>query len=206
MCSRPLCCRFTAPAFPGPIVSAPTKYAVLGLVARRPTYGYALMQQLRRWSIDPTTVRTSSVYTALSRLEAEQLIESRGPAPANGSERQPRTIYGATATGQELLDEWMGSRPVSYDELRLRIALARPHDLTTLIGFVLIAERECLERLQEIEAPPIEALTRQAPWEALCGAILGTLDSGELAGRAKWLQDARVALESMRDHPARRRG
>jgi DNA-binding PadR family transcriptional regulator len=192
--------------FPTIPVSVPTRYAILGLVARRPTYGYALMQQLRRWAIDPTTVRTSSVYTALSRLEADRLIEPRGPAAASGTDRQPRLTYGATAAGEECLNRWLESRPASYDELRLRIALARPQDLTTLIGFVVAAEQECLDRLQAIDAPPIGALTGQAPWEALCGAILGTLDTGELAGRAKWLQDARVALESMRDHPARQRG
>jgi len=187
-------------------VSAPTKYAVLGLLSRRPTYGYALMQQLRRWSIDPTAVRTSSVYTALSRLEDDMLIEPRGPAAASGTDRQPRITYGTTAAGEARLEKWLATRPASYDELRLRIAMARPQDLQLLIGFVIAAEQECLERLEEIETPPIEALTAQAPWEALCGAILGTLDTGELAGRARWLQEARVALESMRDHPARRRG
>jgi DNA-binding PadR family transcriptional regulator len=187
-----------------PSLSAPTKYAVLGLVARRPTYGYALMQQLRRWSIDPTSVRSSSVYTALSRLEDEQLIEVRGPSASTGTDRQPRLTYGATDAGQQRLDEWLSTAPASYDELRLRIALARPSDLPALIGFVVAAEEECLQRLQAIEAPAIAELTsRLAPWEALCGAILGTLDTGELAGRVKWLQDARVALESMLDHPAR---
>ncbi len=185
-------------------MAAPTKYAVLGLVARRPTYGYALMQQLRRWAVDPTSVRSSSVYTALSRLEAEELIEVRGPAAAAGTDRQPRLTYGATRSGEQKLDEWLASPPATYDELRLRIALARPQDLQALIGFVVAAEQECLARLEQVDAPPIHALTRQAPWETLCAAILGSLDSGELSGRVKWLQDARVALESMRTHPARR--
>lgn len=193
------------PRFRPSIVSTPTKYVVLGLLARRPTYGYALMQQLRRWSTDPSAVRTSSVYTALSRLQDEQLIEPRGPAAASGTERQPRMTYGATESGHERLSEWLASRPTSYEELRLRIALARPQDLNLLIGFVIAAEQECIGLLQAIETPPIAALAEHAPWEALCGAILGTLDSGELAGRAQWLQDARAALESMRNHPARRR-
>src|SRR5690554_6101731 len=85
-------------------VSVPTKYAVLGLIARQPTYGYALMQQLRGWAVDPSTVRTSSVYTALTRLERERLIEQRGSAPATASERQPRITYGATPAGQDRLD------------------------------------------------------------------------------------------------------
>lgn len=185
-------------------MSTPTRYAVLGLVARRPAYGYALMQQLRRWAADPTAVRSSSVYTALSRLESDELIEVRGPAAASGTDRQPRLTYGATASGERKLDEWLASPPVSYDELRLRIALARPQDLKTLIGFVIAAEQECLARLEALSAPPVGVDPDEEPWEALCGTILGTLDSGELAGRAKWLQDARAALESLRHHPARK--
>jgi DNA-binding PadR family transcriptional regulator len=186
-------------------VSAPTRLTVLGLVARRPTYGYALMQQLRRWSIDPTAVRSSSVYSALSRLEQEELIAPRGSAPSAGTDRQPRLTYGATPAGEARVEAWLASPPASYDELRVRIALARPRDLDALVGFVVRAEHECLQRLQELDVPPLSELcARQAPWEALCGAILGTLDAGELTARARWLQDARLALDSMREHPARR--
>lgn len=180
-------------------MSVPTKYAVLGLVARRPTYGYALMQQLRRWAVDPTTIRTSSIYTALTRLEREQLIEQRGSAPATASERQPRITYGVTPAGNERLDRWYASKPASYEELRIRIALARPQDIDTLIGFVHTAEQECLDLMHGLDAPALDAGTVQRqPWEALCGAILGSLDMTELAARSRWLQDARAALEAIR--------
>lgn len=183
-------------------MSSSTKYAVLGLVARRPTYGYALMQQLRRWSIDPSTVRSSSVYTALSRLEDEQLIEVRGPAAAKGTDRQPRMTYGATAAGEERLDAWLATAPTDYEELRLRIALARPADIDHLIAYTLSAERECLERLQRYDAPPSDNGS-QSSWEVLCASILVSLDTIELASRARWLQDARVALESLRERGER---
>jgi DNA-binding PadR family transcriptional regulator len=183
-------------------MSASTRYAVLGLVARRPTYGYALLQQLRRWSVEPEAVRSSSVYTALTRLEQDALIEPRGPSNAAGTDRQPRLTYGATPAGEERFAQWLATSPSSYDDLRLRIALARPTDLPVLIGFVIAAEEACLQRLQELDAPPIGSLTaRHAPWEAVAGAILGTLDTAELAGRAKWLQEVRVTLESLRDYP-----
>lgn len=183
-------------------MSPSTRYAVLGLVARRPTYGYALLQQLRRWSIDPSQVRSSSVYTALTRLEQDALIEPLGPAAASGTERQPRLTYGATPAGQERFAQWLVTTPASYEDLRLRIALARPRDLPVLLGFVVAAEETCLQRLQQLDVPPIESLTtRHAPWEAVAGAIIGTLDAAELTGRAKWLQDVRVALASLLDYP-----
>ena len=183
-------------------MSASTRYAVLGLVARRPTYGYALLQQLRRWSVEPAAVRSSSVYTALTRLEQDALIEPLGPSAISGTDRQPRVTYGATPAGEQRFAEWLTTAPSSYDDLRLRIALARPADLPVLTGFVATAEEACLQRLQELDAPPIASLTsRLAPWEAVTGAILGTLDTAELAGRAKWLQEVRVTLESLRDYP-----
>lgn len=161
------------------------------------------MQQLRRWAVDPSTVRTSSVYTALTRLERERLIEQLGSAPATSSERQPRITYGATAAGEARLDRWYASKPASYEELRIRIALARPQDIDTLIGFVTVAEQECLQLMQDLDVPAIDATSVQRqPWEALCGAILGSLDTTELAARSRWLQDARGALEAIRDEQA----
>lgn len=184
------------------LMSASTRYAVLGLVARRPSYGYALLQQLRRWSIEPEGVRSSSVYTALTRLEQDSLIEPLGPAAAAGTDRQPRLTYGATAAGQERFAQWLATAPASYDDLRLRIALARPEDLPMVINYVIAAEEAALQRLQQLDVSPFDALTsRPASWEAVSGAILGTLDSAELAGRVKWLQDVRVALESLRGYP-----
>lgn len=184
-------------------MSFPTRKAVLGLVARRPTYGYAVLQQLRRWARHPEAVRTSSVYTALSRLESGGLIESRPGDDSPAAAGPSRVFYRVTAVGRSDLDAWLESAPQSYEELRLRIALARPQDLALLIRSMATAEQACLAQLRDREGvlPPGPA-PRTLPWEALCGALLGTLDVGELAGRAKWLQDARVALESLQSQSA----
>lgn len=185
-------------------MSFPTRKAALGLIARRPTYGYAVLQQLRGWALEPETVRTSSVYTALSRLEADQLIESRQAGTSPTSSRPSPIVYRVTDAGRLELDAWLASTPLSYDELRLRIALARPQDLPLLIRFVSTAERSCVARLRDRQVPSSGAVVPQSPsLEALCGALLGTLDVGELSGRAKWLQEARVVLESMHSRPDR---
>lgn len=183
-------------------VSFPIRHTALGLIARRPIHGYALVQQLQRWSLGPGAVRPSTVYTALSRLERDGLIEpSRSGDAPHG---QPRIVYRATPDGEELLDEWLAKPPTSFEELRARVAVGRPQDLERLIEYVIAEEQACLERLRELETPPVAVLaSRNAPWDALCGAILGTLDTGELAGRVKWLQDARDTLRAFRDHPDR---
>jgi DNA-binding PadR family transcriptional regulator len=177
-------------------MSFPTRPVVLGLIARRPSYGYAVLQQLRRWSIRPAAVRTSSVYTALSRLAADGLVEAR-PSTVPNDGRPARIFHRITAAGLEQHESWLTTIPTTYEELRLRVALARPQDTERLAGFVTAAERSCLARLRDHSVVPTlpELLEREPPWEYLCSTLLGTLDVGELSGRVQWLRDARVALE-----------
>lgn len=186
-------------------MSSLTRYAVLGLVARRPTYGYAVMRQLQRWSITGD-VQRSSIYDALGRLHNDGLIQLRDSQSAGNSERQQRTTYVATAKGDELLESWFAAPPASFDELRLRIVLARAHDLDHLMQFVTSAEEECLARLEELDTVDIEQLMtessgRSAPAEALYEALLGSMTSIELDGRLRSLQTARATLEALRSHP-----
>lgn len=185
-------------------MSSLTRYAVLGLAARRPTYGYAVLRQLQQWSVTGD-VQRSSIYDALGRLHNDGLIRPRD-SQAAGGERQQRTMYVATAEGDELLESWFATPPASFDELRLRIVLARSHDLDRLTRFVTAAEEECLTRLEElggidIERVVTESSTRSAPAEALYEALLGSMTSIELDGRLRSLQTARATLEALRSHP-----
>lgn len=187
------------------LMSSLTKFAVLGLAARRPTYGYAALRQLQRWSLTGD-VQRSSIYDALSRLRNDGLIQLRDEQAADGAERQPRTMYVATAQGDDVLDSWFATPPTSFDELRLRIVLAQAHHLDHLMRFVTAAEEECLTRLEELESVDIERLMtessgRSAPAEALYEALLGSMTSIELDGRLRSLQTARVTLETLRSHP-----
>lgn len=187
-------------------MSSLTKFAVLGLVARRPTYGYAVMRQLQRWSVTGD-VQRSSIYDALGRLHNDGLIQLRDSREAgSNSDRQQRTMYVATAQGDEFLESWFATPPASFDELRLRIVLARAHDLDHLMHFVTSAEEECLTRLEELETVDIQQLMtessgRSAPAEALYEALLGSMTSIELDGRLRSLQTARATLETLRNHP-----
>lgn len=185
-------------------MSSLTRYAVLGLAARRPTYGYAVLRQLQQWSVTGD-VQRSSVYDALGRLHNDGLIRPRD-SQESGGERQQRTMYVATAEGDDHLESWFAAPPASFDELRLRIVLARSRDLDHLIRFVTAAEEECLTRLEEVEGVDIEQMvtassTRSAPAEALYEALLGSMTSIELDGRLRSLQTARATLEALKSHP-----
>ena len=73
--------------------------AVLGLLAREPSHGYALWQTLQSWSADET-IQTSSVYMAIKRLADAEAIEvvALGPAPRHGE--RPRHTFAITEAGR----------------------------------------------------------------------------------------------------------
>jgi DNA-binding PadR family transcriptional regulator len=183
-------------------VAEATRYAVLGLVARRPTHGYALVEQIRRWPLDPALVPTgSSIYKALRWLSQEELIEPLDGGADREPDRLGRMTYGATATGQQRFEAWLRRPPTTYEDLCLRVGAARPQDLPTLIAFVASAEHACLARLQGLRMPEVESLiARGASWEVVSTVLLGKTEAAEVAGRSKVLRDLRRTLETLQSH------
>jgi len=183
-------------------MSESTRYAVLGLIARQPTYGYALVEQIRRWPLDPALVPTgSSIYKALRRLSYEQLIQPLDADLAAGAERSGRTTYGATPEGQQRFEAWLRRPPTTYEDLCMRIGAARHQDLPLLIAFVADAERACMDRLQGAHMPEAESLAaRGAQWPVVSAVLLGKLEVAEAAGRAKILRDLRQTLEALQHY------
>jgi DNA-binding PadR family transcriptional regulator len=181
-------------------VSESTRYAVLGLVARRPTHGYALVEQIRRWPLDPALVPTgSSIYKALRRLSHEQLIEPLASDTDRGPDRLGRTTYGATAQGEQRFAAWLRRPPTTYEDLCMRVGAARQQDVPMLIEFVSSAEHACLARLQGLRMPEVESLVaRGAPWDVVSTVLLGRTEAAEVAGRSKVLRDLRRTLEALR--------
>lgn len=184
-------------------MSSSTKWIVLALVAQRPSYGYALTQQLTEWAVDPESesLNGSSIYQALTRLRQLGLVEPhRSSQPVDTERGNPRMLYAITAAGRERLDEWFAESPTSYYELRARIGLARPEHLHLLLDFVSQAERACLARLGDRRSPTVQELSETLePWEALAARLIGRLTAAELAGRARWLADIRSELLAVRD-------
>lgn len=186
-------------------MSTSTKFVVLGLVARRPSYGYALIQQLEQWAVDPESVQGSSVYQALKELKRMQFIAPHQPMAVDEERGNQRTMYVTTEAGEQRLTEWLAEPPGSYDELRMRIGLARPDNLDALIDYVTAAEVACLERIGELEIPSVRRLLDELDsWEAVSATVLGRLSGAELQGRMTWLRDTRMQLEAIRDHFAKR--
>lgn len=185
-------------------MSESTRYTVLGMVARRPTYGYALVEQLRHCPLSEGLVPPRrAIYKALHVLSEQQLITPQDSALDREPDGPSRRRFAATAEGERRYAEWLQSQPESFADLCLRIATARRKDLPALIEIVVAAEHECLAHHQELQAPEVEALiAKGASWEAITAALLAAIEYTEVAARSKVLRDLRSVLEELRDEHA----
>jgi DNA-binding PadR family transcriptional regulator len=189
-------------------VSESTRYAVLGLVARRPTYGYALVEELGHGPLEESLVPTHrSIYKMLRALKDEGLIELLDSERDREPDGPSRRRYGVTPVGERRLVVGLRSPPATFTGLRLRLAAARRQDLPALIEVVRNAEFDCLARLQELRAPDVASLSSQGgSWERVASALLSSVEVGEVAGRSKVLRDLRRELEALHAAEAARSG
>jgi len=77
------------------------RYAVLGLLARRPSTGYELTQTFDRSLRTSWQARHSQIYPELAKLEAADLVEVVG----HGARRSK--TYAITAAGRADLRRWL---------------------------------------------------------------------------------------------------
>lgn len=79
-----------------------TRMILLGFVSMNPMHGYGIRKALERREMDRwADVRHGSIYSGLSRLEDEGLVEVARSERTGGRPR--RTLYRATAEGREEL-------------------------------------------------------------------------------------------------------
>lgn len=140
-------------------MKAGTKYAVLGLLLERPSYGYEVLVRFRRafdagqWAISP-----QGLYASLDRLERDGLIEPILDDAHEASRRQPRTPYRVTSDGehelQRFLETPMGADP-SRAEFLVRLQCAVTRDAEAILQLLDGYEEACLRELGHIGAPGI---------------------------------------------------
>lgn len=202
------------------------KIAVLGLVIEEPGPAHRLTAKLRQ-RLSSAEFVDSNVYSALSRLERDglvQLVESdpceaaheaasgpEGPRPSSPArrargaqiERSPQASYRATVAGIRHFEEWLlasSAAPPLRDELHMKMALCQPHNLPRLIELVYGQELVCLGRVQELKKS-FERL-RAPDARRWSGLVMVLVRDAELAfwdSRLTWLQGVRESLERMRD-------
>jgi DNA-binding PadR family transcriptional regulator len=177
------------------------KNAVLGLVIERPGYGYDLARRLQE-RFGSSGFAPTGVYSALDQLTSEELVRSGGAQAGVANERAaPRTIYEATSKGIDRFEEWMlqtSSLAPVRDELYMKIALSKPHNLARLIELTQTQEQDCLARLQQLRQPAgIRQQNRPKAWADVAVLLVRDAEIKQLQARVEWLQRARAIMHKL---------
>jgi PadR family transcriptional regulator AphA len=80
------------------------KYALLGLLAENPKYGYEIKQEFEGALGNVWSVSYGQLYPTLRRLSEMQWV-TKETAP--GKKAAEKNIYSITAKGRKKLDEWL---------------------------------------------------------------------------------------------------
>jgi len=188
------------------------KYAVLGLLAQRRGYGYDLVQRFEEQIGSGWQLNAGAIYVALDRLEQEGLVrpvptEDGAPLTRRRTVRgAPRVIYEATPAGLDRFEEWMTTRSTMTplrEELHLKLALSRPHNLERLIELTYEQEQACIERLQDSsEDRPFEDLLRdEEPWPAIASVMVRDAEIAHLQATVEWLRRVREGMRVLQERP-----
>jgi DNA-binding PadR family transcriptional regulator len=177
------------------------KNAVLGLVIERPGYGYDLARRLEE-RFGSSGFAPTGVYSALDQLSSDELVRSAGSrAEATNERAAPRTIYEATPKGIDRFEEWMlggSSLAPVRDELYMKIALSKPHNLGRLIELTRAQEEDCLARLEDLKRCPPRSRGATRAWSELAVLLVRDAEVKQLQARVEWLQKARTIMDKLR--------
>ena len=124
------------------------RYGLLALLEQDPRYGYQLRAEFERATGSTWPLNVGQVYTTLSRLERDGLVQ------AQGEDGEGRTRYAITAEGRGELRSWF-DRPVEpterpRDELAIKLALAVTLPDVDVTRIVQTQRTAILRRLQEL--------------------------------------------------------
>lgn len=131
-----------------------TAELVLGLLHGGPAHGYDVKRGHDAWFPDSRPLAFGQVYTTLSRLERDELVE----VVDRGSEGGPeRTVYGLTKKGREHLAAWL-AEPIqpalgAVDEM-VRKVIATIHTGEDATAYLARQRAGHLRRIRELRSAP----------------------------------------------------
>ncbi|RJQ55514.1 MAG: PadR family transcriptional regulator [Actinobacteria bacterium] len=176
----------------------PVRHAILGLLEQEPRHGYELRVSFEAmvggssvWDLKP-----AQVYTTLTRLEEQGMIECSSIMQAGGPEKR---IYSITDEGRRELEDWL-SRPVPASHqrdaffLKLMILFACDGEPKKLLR----TQRTSLYReLHELT----ERRSRMDPNVELAQVLLHDKAVMHLDADLRWLDMIEARLEEMVRQP-----
>ena len=124
------------------------RHGLLALLAEGPSYGYQLRTRLETRTGGTWPLNIGQVYTTLSRLERDGLVEA--------TEADGQATYRITAAGRAAVADWFAGpveRPApARDELAIKLALA--------VGSPTVDVRRVLQAQRSATSQGLQELTR----------------------------------------------
>jgi DNA-binding PadR family transcriptional regulator len=174
------------------------RHGLLALLERQPMYGYQLRSQFEATTGSTWPLNVGQVYTTLSRLERDGLVE------AEGADDEGRVRYGITAAGREALRVWFaapverGDRP--RDELAIKLALAVTVPGLDVAAVVQQQRTATVRTLQELTRLKRQGAgpERELSWSLVLESLLFQAEA-----ELRWLDHCETALlRAARSKPA----
>jgi DNA-binding PadR family transcriptional regulator len=175
------------------------KYGLLALLGREPMHGYQLRTEFERSTGSTWPLNIGQVYSTLSRLSRDGLVEETDPADEPG-----KVVYRLTDAGRTELATWFATpvAPAEHprDELAIKVALAL-HTPGVDVSAVLLAQRTATVRklleLTRLKAKADE--TADEAWLLVLDLMIFRTES-----EARWLDhsETRLARTPRRRPPA----
>ena len=98
-----------------------TKYAILGLLSRRPMHGYEIKKEFEKSVSYIWSINVGQLYTLLRKMESEQVVAKKEMPQDNARDK---IVYEITDAGKGELKKWL-STPVlnrqTKDEFYLKM-------------------------------------------------------------------------------------
>lgn len=127
------------------------RHGLLALLAEQPSYGYQLRARLEARTGGTWPLNIGQVYTTLSRLQRDGLVEAAGEDTGTTA---GHATYRITEAGRASVAEWFGS-PVertspARDELAIKLALAVSSPMADVRRVVQVQRSSTMRTLQEL--------------------------------------------------------
>lgn len=173
-----------------------TRYAILGLLARKPSHGYELANRFGDLFGPGWEISTGQISEILRTLRKAGWAECR---PAHQGARKLK-VHQITDAGDQALAEWQ-ARPCATQLLRetlyLKLALARPQDTPHLLRAIGLQEQTCVDLLRRYTESENASLLRKDAdeWETLALETIDEATSIRLHGELDWLSKTRKRIE-----------
>lgn len=167
--------------------------AMLALLVEGPKHGYQLKQEFEASTSDTWTVNIGQVYTTLSRLERDGLVEL-DPDGDDADDDRDRKVFRLTEQGEGAADRWLLT-PLTRDvsnrnELALKLLVAvrcGAADPFAIIAAQRQATQAALQDFTALKASPGE---KDLAWELQLDRL--TLHA---QSEIRWLDTAELRIE-----------